>query len=86
MNYWHDPCHYHYIGKNKSPISNDCLKVDIMSTAEMLVAKGEIKGIREGEQKTRISIARNLKALGTPTEQICQATGLSAYVVEKLCW
>ncbi|MDR2053841.1 MAG: Rpn family recombination-promoting nuclease/putative transposase [Treponema sp.] len=39
--------------------------------------KGMQKGIQKGIQKRNLEIARNLKKLGVPVEQIAQGTGLS---------
>ena len=64
------------------------LKEDMMSTAEMLIARGEARGKAEGkaegktEGKTegkmeeKLDIARRLKEFGMPVAQIRQATGL----------
>jgi predicted transposase/invertase (TIGR01784 family) len=39
---------------------------------------------REGEQKTAVEIAGNLKNIGVPFEQVAQVTGLSIEEIEKL--
>ncbi len=66
-------------------LTDTWLKEDIMSTAEMLIARGKAQGISqgisqgkaEGGQAEKLAIARRLKKLGIPLSQICQATGLS---------
>ena len=46
--------------------------------------RGHKQGREEGREKERISIARNLKQLGTTMEVIIRATGLSEAEIEKL--
>jgi predicted transposase/invertase (TIGR01784 family) len=43
-----------------------------------------VEAEREGRRKNTAEIARNLKALGIPIEQIAQGTGLSAEDIAKL--
>jgi predicted transposase/invertase (TIGR01784 family) len=42
------------------------------------------EGIREGEQKRAVEIAKTLKAMGLAVEQIHSATGLSAEKIVQL--
>ena len=46
--------------------------------------KGMEKGLEKGKNEEKRIIARNLKSLGLPTEQIQAATGLSAKEIDKL--
>ncbi|MDR0638529.1 MAG: Rpn family recombination-promoting nuclease/putative transposase [Spirochaetaceae bacterium] len=46
--------------------------------------EGILEGILKGEEKGRLQIARNLKKLGVPLEQIVLGTGLSAEEIAKL--
>ena len=45
---------------------------------------GKEEGIKEGEEKRNIEIAKNLLKLNFPVEAISQATGLTAGEIEKL--
>ncbi len=54
-------------------LTDNWLKEDIMSTAEMLIARGKA----EGKLSEKLAIAKRLKELGMPLAQLCQATGLS---------
>ena len=55
--------------------------------AEGLI-EGRIEGLAEGEaiglEKGRIEIARNMKAIGLPTETISQATNLSKEEIDNM--
>jgi predicted transposase/invertase (TIGR01784 family) len=46
--------------------------------------EGRLEGIREGEQKGKVEIAKNLKAIGLAVEQIHRVTGLSTEEIAKL--
>ena len=48
------------------------------------IKKGRKEGLKEGEKNKAKEIARNLKQLNMPTEQIQKATGLTAEEIEKL--
>jgi predicted transposase/invertase (TIGR01784 family) len=48
------------------------------------IQKGMQKGIQKGRLEEQREIARNLKKLGIPVEQIVQGTGLSAEEIAKL--
>jgi predicted transposase/invertase (TIGR01784 family) len=48
------------------------------------IVKGREEGIREGIVKKALEIARNLKGLGVPGEQIAHTTGLSLEDIEQL--
>ena len=48
------------------------------------IAKGKAEGKAEGERLAKIETARNLKALGMPTDIIAKATGLSESEIEGL--
>ena len=43
-----------------------------------------LKGERKGKREGKLEIARNLKKLGVPLEQIVLGTGLSAEEIAKL--
>ncbi|NNM66710.1 MAG: Rpn family recombination-promoting nuclease/putative transposase [Spirochaetales bacterium] len=76
------------------------LKEELMSTAELLIAKGEMKGRQEGKlegiqegiqegrqegrQEEKLETARRLKELGISADLISKATGLSEAEIEKL--
>ena len=47
-------------------------------------AEGLAEGIAEGEAKAQLAIARNLKSLSMPEDQIATATGLSIEEIRKL--
>lgn len=47
-------------------------------------AEGLEKGIAEGEQRKRLEIAKNLKSMGLPPENIMQATGLTIEEINNL--
>ena len=47
-------------------------------------SKGEKSGIERGAAQEKREIAKNLKSLKLPTEQIKAATGLSAEEIEAL--
>ena len=47
-------------------------------------AEGHAEGIAEGEAKAQLEIARNLKSLSMPEDQIAAATGLSIEEIRKL--
>jgi predicted transposase/invertase (TIGR01784 family) len=61
-------------------IRNHFLKEDIMSTAELLIQKGEARGKLEG----KLEVAVRLKASGMPNEQIAALCGLSVEQVMEL--
>ena len=48
------------------------------------IEKGKEEGIKAGEEKRNIEIARNLLKLNFPEEAISQATGLTVGEIEKL--
>ena len=52
------------------------------------LAEGKAKGLAEGEARGRSErdheIAKNLRAIGLPLEQIIRATGLSKEEVQRL--
>ena len=52
--------------------------------AEKAYEKGEQAGVERGSAQREQEIARNLIALGLPTEQIIKATGLSPEEIERL--
>jgi predicted transposase/invertase (TIGR01784 family) len=52
--------------------------------AEKAYDKGEQAGVERGSAQREQEIARNLIALGLPTEQIIKATGLSPEEIERL--
>ena len=47
-------------------------------------ARGRAEGLAEGEAKAQLEIARNLKSLSMPEDQIAAATGLSIEEIRKL--
>ena len=47
-------------------------------------AEGEARGRAEGEAKAQLEIARNLKSLSMPEDQIAAATGLSIEEIRQL--
>lgn len=47
-------------------------------------AEGHAEGEAKGREEEKLSVARNLKLMGLTTEQIAQATGLSAEEIAKL--
>ncbi|MDR3191879.1 MAG: Rpn family recombination-promoting nuclease/putative transposase, partial [Treponema sp.] len=48
------------------------------------IEKGMRKGIQEGKQEGKQEVARNLKKIGIPVEQIARGTGLSIEEIAKL--
>ena len=46
--------------------------------------KGRAEGLMEGRAEGIVTVARSLKAMNLPVEQIMQATGLSAAEIEQL--
>ena len=48
------------------------------------IAEGEARGEARGEAKAQLEIARNLKSLSMPEDQIAAATGLSIEEIKKL--
>lgn len=54
---------------------------DVLDTAKL---EGRIEGRAEGRAEEKLLIAKNLKAIGLPTESIVQATGLSASEIEQI--
>ena len=54
------------------------------SGLELGFSKGEKSGIERGAAQEKREIAKNLKSLKLPTEQIKAATGLSAEEIEAL--
>ena len=54
---------------------------DVLDTAKL---EGRIEGRAEGRAEENLLIAKNLKAIGLPTESIVQATGLSASEIEQI--
>ncbi len=54
---------------------------NVISTA---VLEGEARGEARGRQEEKLTIARNLKALGLPSEEITKATGLSHDEIQRL--
>ncbi|MFP3091129.1 Rpn family recombination-promoting nuclease/putative transposase, partial [Treponema sp. TIM-1] len=48
------------------------------------IREGKREGIQEGIQKKAIEVARNLKKIGIPIDQIAQGTGLSVEDIAKL--
>ncbi|MDR2796643.1 MAG: hypothetical protein LBB47_08040, partial [Spirochaetaceae bacterium] len=46
--------------------------------------KGRQEGLNEGEKKGRLEVARNLKRIGIPAQQIALGTGFSLEEIEKL--
>ena len=69
-------------------LTDTWLKEDMMSTAEMLIARGEARGEArgraEGKTEEKLDIARRLKKSGMPVAQICQATGLDETDIASL--
>ena len=47
-------------------------------------AEGIEKGMKEGRAEGKTEMARNLKAMGIPTETIMKASGLTLEEIEKL--
>ena len=47
-------------------------------------AEGMEKGMKEGRAEGKTEMARNLKAMGIPTETIMKASGLTLEEIEKL--
>ena len=47
-------------------------------------AEGLAEGIAEGEAKAQLAIARKMKALSLPEDQIAAATGLSIEEIRQL--
>lgn len=60
------------------------LKEELMSTAELLIAKGEMKGRQEGKMEEKLETVRRLKALGVSVDLISKATGLTEIQIEQL--
>lgn len=54
---------------------------DVLGNAKM---EGRAEGLVEGRAEEKLSIARNMKAMGLSIEQIAQATGLTAEEIAKL--
>lgn len=54
---------------------------DVLDTAKL---EGRIEGRAKGRAEEKLLIAKNLKAIGLPTESIVQATGLSASEIEQI--
>jgi predicted transposase/invertase (TIGR01784 family) len=46
--------------------------------------EGRQEGLNEGEKKGRLEVARNLKRIGIPAQQIAMGTGFSLEEIEKL--
>ena len=57
---------------------------DINNSNIKCFREGKEEGLAEGEKNKAKEIARNLKQLNMPTEQIQKATGLTAKEIEKL--
>ena len=57
---------------------------DAVRVEKTILSEGQKKGVKEGEKKGIISVARNLKGMGLPLSQISQATGLSESEIENL--
>jgi hypothetical protein len=66
---------------------------DVMSLEEIFeglpitehwMARGEARGKEEGKEEKAVQIARNLKKIGLPPEQIAEATGLTEHQINGL--
>ena len=55
-----------------------------MGIEELLLDRAKKQGIREGEHKSLIAVAREMKKDGIPVEQIAKFTKLSIKEIEKL--
>lgn len=59
--------------------------VNVVDTAhEKGIAEGMERGIEKGKTEEKLSIAKNMKSLGLPTEQIMQITCLTADDINRL--
>ena len=57
---------------------------DTMAVMEGNMEEGIAKGMAKGRAEGRAEVARNLKSIGIPIDQITMATGLSKEEIEKL--
>src|SRR5574344_1397702 len=57
---------------------------DTMAVMEGNMEEGIAKGRAEGRAEGKAEVARNLKSIGIPIDQITLATGLSKEEIEKL--
>ena len=57
---------------------------DTMAVMEGNMEEGIAKGMAKGRAEGKAEVARNLKSIGIPIDQITMATGLSKEEIEKL--
>jgi predicted transposase/invertase (TIGR01784 family) len=57
---------------------------DTIAVMEGQKQEGRAEGIKEGEKKAQLNIARNLKNSGIPVDVIAQSTGLSVEEINNL--
>jgi hypothetical protein len=82
---------YNYLSGEMTPETLEILKNNpkkgsavMKSFADVLMEKGERKGMRKGEKRKALEIARNLRAKGMSVDEIAQATGLTVDDVLRL--
>ena len=59
------------------------MEEQISDARDEWLAEGKAEGLAEGEAKAQLEIARNLKSLSLPEDQIAAATGLSIEEIRK---